>query len=134
MGSSTAPTDPGRTSENAKSAVFQLAVIVPLAVTLAVTLPDHLDELQQWSVLFFMAAVAVVDLIPVPAWGGMQLSLSFPILLGVAIIYDPTVAAAIAFVGSFDPREFRLQMPWLPRSSTARRWRSPPWRAERSST
>jgi signal transduction histidine kinase len=109
----TAQADPERRSDNWKSVAFQLAVIVPLAVYLALTLPDHRDELLQGSILFFIVAVAVVDLIPVPAWGGMQLSLSFPILLGVAIIYDPTVAAVIAFVGSFDPREFRLQMPPL---------------------
>jgi signal transduction histidine kinase len=108
-----AAVDPDRRSDNWRSALFQLAVIVPLIVYVALTLPDHRSELLQGSVLFFIVAVAVVDLIPVPAWGGMQLSLSFPILLGVAIIYDPTVAAAIAFVGSFDPREFRLQMPPL---------------------
>ena len=113
MEASTAAADPDRRSDNWKSAAFQIAVIVPLAVYLALTLPDHRDELLQGSILFFIVAVAVVDLIPVPAWGGMQLSLSFPILLGVAIIYDPAVAAAIAFVGSFDPREFRLQMPPL---------------------
>jgi signal transduction histidine kinase len=110
---SSALTDPDRRSDNRKSAAFQLAVIVPLLVYVAVTLPDNRDDLLQGSVLFFMVAVAVVDLIPVPAWGGMQLSLSFPILLSVAIIYDPTVAATIAFVGSFDPRELRLQMPPL---------------------
>jgi signal transduction histidine kinase len=109
----TVAADPDPRSDNWKSAAFQVAIIVPLAVYLALTLPDHRDELLQGSILFFIVAVAVVDLIPVPAWGGMQLSLSFPILLGVAIIYDPTVAAAIAFVGSFDPREFRLQMPPL---------------------
>jgi signal transduction histidine kinase len=109
----TAAADPDRRSDNGKSAAFQLAIILPLAVYLALTIPDHRDELLQGSILFFIVAVAVVDLIPVPAWGGMQLSLSFPILLGVAIIYDPTVAAVIAFVGSFDPREFRLQMPPL---------------------
>ena len=113
MEASTVAADPDPRSDNWKSAAFQLAIIVPLAVYLALTLPDHRDELLQGSILFFIVAVAVVDLIPVPAWGGMQLSLSFPILLGVAIIYDPTVAAAIAFVGSFDPREFRLQMPPL---------------------
>ena len=113
MEETTAATDPDGWSDTARSAGFELAVIIALAVYLAVTIPDHRDQLLQGSVLFFVLAVAVVDLIPVPAWGGMQLSLSFPILLGVAMIYDPTVAAVIALVGSFDPREFRLQMPPL---------------------
>ncbi len=72
MEASTALTDPDRRSDNRKSAAFQLAVIVPLLVYLAATLPEHRDELLQGSVLFFMVAVAVVDLIPVPAWGGME--------------------------------------------------------------
>lgn len=113
MGEGAVVQEPERRSDNVRSALFQLAVIVPLLVYVAVTLPGHRDELLQGSVLFFIVAVAIVDLIPVPAWGGMQLSLSFPILLGVAIIYDPTVAAVIAFVGSFDPREYRLQIPAL---------------------
>ncbi len=102
-----------REPDNWRSSLFQLLVIVPLLGYLAFTLPDHRDELFRSSVLLFILTVAVVDLIPVPAWGGMQLSLSFPILLGVAIVYPPQVAAVIAFFGSFDPRELRLQMPPL---------------------
>jgi len=37
----------------------------------------------------------------------LQLSLGFPIRLGVAILYAPATAAAIALVGTFDPREIR---------------------------
>jgi hypothetical protein len=99
--------------DNWRSALFQVVYIVPVIVYLVVALPDQRDDLFQTSVLLFIITVAVVDLIPVPAWGGMQLSLSFPILLGVAIIYPPPVAAVIAFLGSFDPRELRLQMPPL---------------------
>src|SRR5512134_723086 len=99
--------------DNWRSALFQVLYIVPVIAYLAISLPDERDELFQGSVLLFIITVAVVDLIPVPAWGGMQLSLSFPILLGVAIIYPPPVAAVIALLGSFDPRELRLQMPPL---------------------
>src|SRR5207249_8225953 len=37
--------------------------------------------------------------------------LSFPILLGVAMIYPPPVAASVAFVASFEARELRAQLP-----------------------
>ena len=107
------PVRPRPERDNWRSALFQVLYIVPVVVYLAISLPDERDELFQTSVLLFIITVAVVDLIPVPAWGGMQLSLSFPILLGVAIIYPPPVAAVIAFLGSFDPRELRLQMPPL---------------------
>ncbi|MGH2634893.1 MAG: sensor histidine kinase [Actinomycetota bacterium] len=90
--------------------VYQLLVIVPTIAYLAVTLPTHTDALFQEEVLMFLVAVAVVDLIPVPGWGGLQLSLSFPLLLGVAIIFEPPVATLIAFLGSVDPREFRHEV------------------------
>jgi signal transduction histidine kinase len=99
--------------DNWRSTLFQVLIVVPITVYLIATLPTYRDDILQTSVILFIVTVAVVDLIPVPAWGGMQLSLSFPILLGVAIIYPPPVAALIAFLGSFDPRELRLQMPPL---------------------
>jgi signal transduction histidine kinase len=63
-----------------------------------------------WSAAFFIAAAAIVDLIPVPAWGGMQLSLSFPILVGVAMLFQPGVAAGVSVLGYADPREFRHEV------------------------
>ncbi|MGZ8636469.1 MAG: sensor histidine kinase [Actinomycetota bacterium] len=89
---------------------YQLLVIVPIITYLAVTLPSHTDDLFEEAVLLFLLAVAVVDLIPVQGWGGLQLSLSFPLLLGVAIVFEPPVATLIAFLGSMDPREFRREV------------------------
>jgi signal transduction histidine kinase len=89
---------------------YQLVVIVPTIAYLAITISRDPEALLEGSVLLFIAAVAVVDLIPVPGWGGLQLSLSFPLLLGVAIVFDPPVATLIAFVGSVDPREFRREV------------------------
>lgn len=102
-------TQESRPSPDWIQTVYQLAVILPTLVYLAVTLPRHTDDLLHESVLLFVVAVAVVDLIPVPGWGGAQLSLSFPLLLGVAIIFEPAVATVIAFVGSADPRELRRE-------------------------
>jgi signal transduction histidine kinase len=65
------------------------------------------------GVLFFVAAAMIVDLIPVPAWGGMQLSLSLPILLAVALVFPPAVAGMVALVGSADPRELHREVPLL---------------------
>jgi signal transduction histidine kinase len=91
---------------------YQLGVVIPLLTYLAISLPGARDEFD-WSILLFVIAVAAVDLIPVPAWGGMQLSLSFPLLLGVAIIFHPPVATLIALLGSVDPREFRREVSFL---------------------
>jgi diguanylate cyclase (GGDEF)-like protein/PAS domain S-box-containing protein len=85
---------------------YQLAVVAPTACFLAWDLVNHRARLDS-SILVWTLGVAAVDLIPVPAAGGLSLSLSFPILLAVAMIYPPPVAGLIALVGSLDPREIR---------------------------
>ena len=90
---------------------MRIGVVTLTLGWLAVELPGSADQVFDPAVLFFILAIAVVDLIPVPVWGGMQLSLSFPILLGVAVIFDPPVAALIALLGSADPREVKLDVP-----------------------
>jgi signal transduction histidine kinase len=92
---------------------YQLAVVLPVLSVFALTLPGMRDEIMDETVLFFAIAVAAVDLIPVSGWGGMQLSLSFPLLLGVAIIFPPPIAALIGFVGSIDPRELHRDVSLL---------------------
>jgi signal transduction histidine kinase len=102
--------DPAATRVPAKAIAVRVALIVITLGVLVLTLPAYQNALFDLSVLFFIAAVTAVDLIPVPVWGGMQLSLSFPILVGVAILYPPPVAAAIALLGSADPRELRREV------------------------
>jgi signal transduction histidine kinase len=88
---------------------LELVVVLPTLVFLVVSLVRDPGELTA-GVWFFAVSIAIVDLIPVPAWSGLQLSVSFPMLLGAAVLFPPTVAGAIALVGSFDPREFRGQI------------------------
>jgi signal transduction histidine kinase len=60
------------------------------------------------SLLLWAGIVAMVELLPVPAWRGLPLSVGFPILIAVGFVYvDPIAAALTALVGSLDPREFR---------------------------
>lgn len=66
-----------------------------------------------WGALFFVICIAAVDLIPIPAWGDIELSLSFPIAIGVAMLYPPAVAGLIAAVGSCDLHEFRRDTPLM---------------------
>ena len=65
------------------------------------------------ALLGWALAVAAMDLMPVEGPATASLSLSFPILLAVAMIYSPAVAGAVAFVGSVDQRELRREMPVL---------------------
>lgn len=108
-----APEALARPASNWRTRSYQLAVILPVLTYLGIELARDVDPALDPAVPLFLLAIAIVDLIPVPGWGGLQLSLSFPILLGVAIVFDPYVAALIAFLGSVDPREFRREVSLL---------------------
>ncbi len=63
-----------------------------------------------WELALWIAVVSVVELLPVPARPGLQLSLSFPLLLAIAILYQPGIAAVAAFISSFDRRELAREV------------------------
>ncbi len=91
---------------------FELAIIVPTIVggiALAYRQPSEFDA----ALLIWAGLVAIVELLPVPAWRGLTISLGFPLLMMVGILYAPIAAAATAFVGTADPREFRREISGL---------------------
>jgi signal transduction histidine kinase len=100
----------GQPFERAAITVMQWVLIVGVMGYLGWAIWRVPDDSVGPAVLFFILAAIVVDLIPVPAWGGMQLSLSFPILLGVAMVFPPPIAGMIALLGSADPRELRREV------------------------
>jgi signal transduction histidine kinase len=85
--------------------VYQFAVIAPVLVGLTAWAVRYHFDFGDPSLFFWAMAIALVDLMPVPAWGGLQLSLAFPIRFAVALIYAPPLAAIVALVGSIEPRE-----------------------------
>jgi signal transduction histidine kinase len=101
---------PAEPPQRTLTTVLQFALILGVVGWLAWAIWQVPDGSIGPAVLFFILACIVVDLIPVPAWGGMQLSLSFPVLLGVAMVFPPAVAGMIALLGSADPREFRHEI------------------------
>jgi signal transduction histidine kinase len=95
----------------------QLAVIVPTVVFLAIQAALHWSSFsprangQVWehawpNLILWSAVVAGVELLPVPAWRGLRISLVFPVIIATTILFPPWFAGIIAFVGCFDPREF----------------------------
>jgi signal transduction histidine kinase len=92
---------------------LQFLVALPVVAWLAWgVIQAPADELR-WTALFFTACIAVVELIPIPAWQTVELSLSFPIMVAVAMLYNPPVAGAIAWLGACDLREFRREIPLM---------------------
>ncbi|MFL5797471.1 MAG: sensor histidine kinase [Actinomycetota bacterium] len=89
--------------------VFQAGVALVSIVLLALLLVS-MGGPWKLDLLLWTAVVAVVELVQVPFWKGVQVSIGFPILLAVGIIHSPAQAALVAFVGSVDPREFRREV------------------------
>ena len=89
---------------------YELFVTVPLLVFIALEFARDPDPFMDWRILVWIAAIMIVDLMPVPMASSFDFSLSFPLELSVAILYPPPVAALIVFLGSADIREFRGQL------------------------
>jgi signal transduction histidine kinase len=100
-------------SRDVLSVAFRAAIVLPTVAVLVLHISRHPRLLLEHHFLFWAGAVAVVELLPVPVSRVLELTLSFPILLGVAMLFDPVTAAAIAFVGEFDSRELRHRLPVL---------------------
>jgi signal transduction histidine kinase len=98
-----------------KVVAFELLVIIPTLVGgVALIAHDAAPFRQYWGDLLFWAAlIGLVELLPVPAWRGLTISVGFPLLMVVAFLYDPAAAAAVAFVGASDPRELRREVTLL---------------------
>ena len=93
----------------------RLLLIVSICLFLAtlgiLALLFSLDPLPfgvQW--LLWSVLIAGIEFLPVPAWRGLTISVGFPVLIMVAILYPPGSAGAIALVGALDPREFRREV------------------------
>jgi signal transduction histidine kinase len=92
---------------------LELILVAPIAIWLAWQAGGTEWTTIGWGALFFTLCIAGVDLIPIPAWQDIELSLSFPIMIGVALLYAPPVAGMIAIVGSSDIHEFRREVPLM---------------------
>ena len=57
--------------------------------------------------------VAVVELLPVPAWRGLSLSVGLPLLLMIGMLHPPAATGVAALLGASDPREFRGQVSFI---------------------
>jgi signal transduction histidine kinase len=91
--------------------VFELCVTIPTLVLIAILFA--LDPSGDAWLILWALTIAFVEILPVPAWHGLQVSVGFPLLMVVAFVYMPPAAAMTAFVGASDPREFRGEVSLL---------------------
>jgi signal transduction histidine kinase len=63
------------------------------------------------TVLFWAGLAAVAELLPVALGYETRLTMIFPILLSVALLYEPFPTMVIAGIGAFDMRELKREIP-----------------------
>jgi signal transduction histidine kinase len=109
----------GGSKTSGRVIAFELAVILPtfvIGAALVAANPEAFSKdgiktggpLALWAVL-----IGLVELLPVPTWRGLTISVGFPLLMVVAFLYPPAAAAAVALVGASDPRELRGEVSFL---------------------
>jgi signal transduction histidine kinase len=97
---------------------FELLVVIPtLGLLIAQLIGGEADFFTDrerlLGAVFWVVIIGLVELLPVPGWRTLQVSLDFPLATAVALLYDPVIAALIVLFGSSDPREFRREIPAL---------------------
>jgi signal transduction histidine kinase len=96
-----------------KVLAFELFVIVPALLGGGLLVARDPAAFRDWELLFWACLIGLIELLPVPAWRGLTISVGFPLLMVVAFLYSPAAAAAVALVGASDPREFKGEVTLL---------------------
>jgi signal transduction histidine kinase len=63
------------------------------------------------TTIFWIGLILAAEMLPVGLGYGTQVTMSFPLMLAVAILFDPFVAMAISGIATFDLREVRREIP-----------------------
>ena len=92
---------------------YEFVVVLPILVWFAFEIHRGPGRFLDPQLILWVAAIMVVDLLPVPTGVQLRFSLSFPLQLAVALIYPPPVAGLVALLGTSDAREFRGELPLL---------------------
>lgn len=63
---------------------------------------------SKWAVyLIWLVAIVLAELLSVPVWGSVVLTMSLPIVLAAGMVLAPVEVAPLAFLGCVDVREIR---------------------------
>jgi signal transduction histidine kinase len=90
---------------------FELSIILPTFALGAYLISQDPSPFEDgWPLVVWAVVIGLVELLPVPAWRGLTISVGFPLMMVVAFLYQPAAAAAVALVGASDPREFQREV------------------------
>lgn len=96
-----------------KAVAFQVAITVPMVISVALILGFMPSRVAHWEILFWIGVIGLVELLPVQGWRGLQMTVAEPLLTAVGILYSPPTALVVAFLASLDIREFRREISLL---------------------
>ena len=105
------PQAAARPRERLWPVAFSAATSFTLVALVYLGGPELIADLRgSWpELLFWCALVSILNLLPVTV-GELRLSLDMPVLIAVALLHPPPVAALVALLGSLDPRELRAEI------------------------
>jgi signal transduction histidine kinase len=92
--------------------VFGVLVTAPTLWLIAHLVLTEQDQLQL-ILIAWVVLIGAVELLRVPTWRGVEVSLGFPLLIAVAFTFPPGIAALVALLGSCDPREWKKEVTLL---------------------
>ncbi len=88
---------------------FQALVIAPTLGLIALGIASD-PSMITGELVGLAALVAVVELLPVPAWRGLQLGVGLPLMLMIGMLNPPIAAGAAALFAASDPRELKREV------------------------
>ncbi|HWC14044.1 MAG TPA: ATP-binding protein [Actinomycetota bacterium] len=94
-----------------RSAKFAWLVVAAAIALLATLWADQRPSPELLSILFWVALLAAIELLPMYMGFKIELTLGFVIILPVVILFPTPVAMVIVGLGSVDPRELRGDLP-----------------------
>ena len=90
------------------ASLYAIGVAFPVIAAILIRTARSPQDFE-YKMIAWVLFVAIAELLPVPAWRGIHVSLGFTLLTAVAILYSPFWAAAIALLGSTDLAEIRRE-------------------------
>ena len=92
---------------------FEVLVVVPTLAGIGILLAQESQDFGQLRLIelaVWIGIIALVELLPVPVWRGVQIGMGFPLLMTVGFLYLPPEAALVALLGESDPRELKREV------------------------
>ena len=105
-------TKPLGPSETRGLRVFYWSIAIPACLLLAWSVASSVPDLgQTWpTIVVWIGTVAVAELMSVPVYGTVVLTMALPVVLASAMVFSPEITAPIAFLGFVDTREFKREI------------------------